>query len=152
MFVILFCFWVILNGKLNLETALIGIVLSGAIYAFMCLFFNFRWSKDIRFVRNLGLLARYIGVLIVEIFKSNLKMLAIVLNKNIKVTQAMVTFDVDLKSDLTRAILADSITLTPGTITVLVEGNRFTVHCLSRDMLDGIQNGSFIKLLRKMEG
>ena len=43
----------------------------------------------------------------------------------------MVTFETQLKKKLSRFVLANSITLTPGTVTVRVEGSRFLVHALN---------------------
>ena len=48
-------------------------------------------------------------------------------------------------------IMANSITLTPGTITASVDGNTYTVHCLSREMIDGIESSTFVRLLQKLE-
>ena len=58
---------------------------------------------------------------------------------------------VDLKTEFARFILANSITLTPGTITVLSEGNTLTVHCLRRELLGDLSESVFVRLLRKME-
>ena len=43
----------------------------------------------------------------------------------------MVEFETKLEKELSKFGLANSITLTPGTVTVRVEGNRFLVHALS---------------------
>ena len=48
-------------------------------------------------------------------------------------------------------LLANSITLTPGTITVSVEGNRFCVHCLDWELADGVEDSVFVELLKEME-
>ena len=48
-------------------------------------------------------------------------------------------------------MLADSITLTPGTITCQLEGDRYLVHCLDAAMVDGLDNGVFVERLSQME-
>ena len=48
-------------------------------------------------------------------------------------------------------ILADSITLTPGTITVELTENKFMIHCLDQTMAEGMEDSSFVQLLRKIE-
>ena len=60
-------------------------------------------------------------------------------------------FDVDIQSEFLRFVLANSITLTPGTITVDVDDNHFCVHALDYTLAEGIEDSVFIKLLRKME-
>jgi multicomponent Na+:H+ antiporter subunit E len=62
-----------------------------------------------------------------------------------------VYFDADLKSELAKVMLANSITLTPGTITVSVEDNHYCVHCLDRELGAGIENSVFVELLEKIE-
>ena len=56
-----------------------------------------------------------------------------------------------LKEEGYEVILANSITLTPGTITVSLEDNRFCVHCLDRELAEGMENSVFVELLKKME-
>ena len=48
-------------------------------------------------------------------------------------------------------ILSNSITLTPGTITCQLEGDRYLVHCLDEAMVDGLDNGVFVERLSEME-
>jgi multicomponent Na+:H+ antiporter subunit E len=48
-------------------------------------------------------------------------------------------------------LLANSITLTPGTITVSVHGDEFCVHALDSSLAEGIEEGGFVHILRKME-
>ena len=48
-------------------------------------------------------------------------------------------------------MLANAITLTPGTITVTLEGSEYTVHCLDESMAEGIQDSEFVKYILKFE-
>ncbi len=60
-------------------------------------------------------------------------------------------FNIPFKTDTARFLLANSITLTPGTITVAVEGDKFIVHCLDKTLAEGIESSVFVKLLKKIE-
>ncbi len=151
MFIMLFGLWLILNGRITLEICLFGLALSGLIYLFMCRFMDFSVKKDMRLMRNVGYAVAYFFVLLKEIFVSNFKVMMIVLFKRIPITPTLTEVRVDLRSRITRTILANSITLTPGTITVKVEEDVFTVHCLSGEMIEGIEDSHFVRLLRKME-
>jgi len=102
-------------------------------------------------MRNFGYAIAYFFVLLKEIFVSNFKVMAIVLFKRIPITPALTEVRVQLRSRITRTILANSITLTPGTITVKVEEDVFTVHCLSAELIEGIEDSHIVRLLRKME-
>ncbi len=68
-----------------------------------------------------------------------------------EIDPVIVKFKTDLKTDMAKAVLANSITLTPGTITISVEGDEFTVHALDRDLVQGISESVFVKRLRRME-
>ena len=67
------------------------------------------------------------------------------------VEPALIEFETHFKNDISRFLLANSITLTPGTITVAVKGDRFIVHCLDRTLAEGIESSVFVKLLEKIE-
>ena len=74
-----------------------------------------------------------------------------ILSSECKPSPVLVTFTVPLKSDYARTMLANSITLTPGTITVSVEGDTYTVHCLDESLSSGMEDSVFVKMLKKME-
>ena len=148
----LFLIWLILNGKITLEIVLLGLGIGAAIYCFMLVFTEYSWETDRRLMRASVLLVPYFFVLVWEIIKANIAVARMILNRRIPAQKPLATVEIPLKTGLARMLLANSITLTPGTITVQVDGDRFTVHCLSREMLDGIEDGVFVRLLRKMEG
>ena len=50
-----------------------------------------------------------------------------------------------------KVLLGNSITLTPGTITVKMDGDRLTVHCLKRSMLDTSPDSVFERWIRRLE-
>ena len=151
MFALIFAAWLILNGRITLEICVLGLVLSAALFWFLCRFLDYSLEKELRFWRRTPLFARYLGVLIREIVKANLEVLGLILSPELEPEPALVYFSTDLTSDLAKAMLANSITLTPGTITVSVEGSRFCVHCLDRKFGEGLDNSAFVRLLREME-
>ena len=59
-------------------------------------------------------------------------------------------FHSGLPTDLQNVLLANSITLTPGTYTLFQEGDGFVVHTLREDFAEGIESSVFIKLLRRL--
>ncbi len=54
----------------------------------------------------------------------------IVLSPRINVNSAIVSCRTQLKSELAKSILANSITLTPGTLSVDIDGDRLFIHCI----------------------
>lgn len=151
MYLLLFCLWLMLNGSVTWETVLFGLAVTAALGALARALFDYTPKKDLRFLRRVPLFLLYVPVLLFEILRANLAVIRIILRPKRKKASSLVVFDADLRTRFGRFVLANSITLTPGTITVRVEGNRFTVHCLSREMIEGIENGLLMKLLRRME-
>ena len=87
-------------------------------------------------IRPLKLVA-YVGWLVKEIVVANVDIAKIVLKRDMPIDPALVRFDSTLDTDLARVMLGNSITLTPGTLTVEIEGNRFLVHGISVDGATG---------------
>lgn len=78
-------------------------------------------------------LARYIPWLVYRIFLANLHVMVLVFHPKMmdRINPQIIEFDSRLKGDYARMLLANSITLTPGTITVEVTAlGRFAVHCI----------------------
>lgn len=151
MYLLSYCFWLLLNSKFTLEVILLGLGILILEALLLWVLFSYTPKTEFRFLRRLPLFLVYLLVLLFEIVKANFKVLLIILFRRIRTNPALRTITVNLNTDFARFMLANSITLTPGTITVSVVGNRFTVHCLSSEMLDGIEESVFVRLLRKME-
>ncbi|WP_435064016.1 monovalent cation/H+ antiporter subunit E [Halobaculum sp. EA56] len=88
-----------------------------------------------------GRLSLYAVFLLWEIAKANLQIAYVVLHPSLPIDPKLVEFDADVWSTVPAATLANSITLTPGTLTVDVERRHFTIHSLTvgsrEDLLDG---------------
>ena len=151
MFLILFGLWVVFNGKWTTEIALLGVAVSGLIYAFTCAFIGLSPRKELRYLRNAGRGLAYLWLLLREIFKANWQVLRLIWSPRLEVEPELHTFHTKVKSDFGKAILANSITLTPGTITVHVRDDLFMVHCLDRELADGLEDSEFEQRLEKME-
>lgn len=152
MLVLFFVFWLVLSGKITVEILLIGAALTIAVYLFARICFKYNWKMEITILRIIPLAVLYLLVLAYEICKSNITVMKIVWFKRIPIEPAVVKLKVSFKTDVAKAVLANSISLTPGTITAAIEGDEFYVHCLSKEMIDGIEDSRFVKLLRTMEG
>lgn len=151
MFFVLFALWLVFNGKVTLEIVLFGIGLSLAVYLFCWKFLEYSPKKELLALRLLPQGIGYFFVLIWEIVKANFATISLVVSPKYEVEPVLVTFHTDLKSDLAKTILANSITLTPGTITVELTEDEFKVHCLDKEMAEGLEDSVFVRLLRKME-
>ena len=98
-----------------------------------------------------GFMLCYLFVLIREIIKANMDTVKMIFTSRYEREPVLVTFRSKLKSPVLRVILANSITLTPGTITVSLEGDTFMVHALDKDFVEGIEDSVFVKWLQRAE-
>ncbi len=151
MFVLLFCLWLILNGKITFEICVIGILVSAGVFFFVCRFMDYSIRKELLLYRMIPMSIKYLGILLVEIVKANFNVLSLLLSPKLQPEPAFVYFNPGLKSGFSKVLLANSITLTPGTITVSVENDSFCVHCLDREFAEGIEDSVFVKQLKEME-
>ena len=151
MFLLYFLLWVIFNGRVTLEICLLGLVIAGALLAFSCRFMEYSLARERKVYRSIFLFPRYCRLLVTEIVKANVSAMRMILTQREEIEPALVSFCTDLKSQAGKALLANTITLTPGTITVTLEGAEYTVHCLDESMAEGIQDSEFVTYIRKFE-
>lgn len=84
----------------------------------------------------------YIVWLLWQIIVSGVYVAGVILRRRMPIEPSVVTFRADLPGPTARMILGNSITLTPGTLTVQIEDDRFVVHALTPDTFAGIVDDS----------
>lgn len=148
-FIIIFLLWIIFNGRITTEIVLLGLLLAGAVTWFDEKYIGHN-NLNVS-LKRLPALIDYLFTLIVEIIKANIIMIKITLAPKLEFEPCIIYFKTDLKEQFTKVLLANSITLTPGTITASLEGDTYCVHCLDKSMAEGINNSIFVQKLRKIE-
>jgi len=151
MFILYFALWVVLNGRWTTEIGIFGLVFAAAAYAFTWKYMGFGPKVDLALVRRAPSAIGYGVTLLKEIIKANLTVVRMILDGEKEPKPQLVQFDVDLKKIRHLVALANSITLTPGTITVDLHDNHFTVHALDASLVDGLDDGVFVQQLMDME-
>lgn len=151
MYLLYFLLWVIYNGSFTLEICIFGLVIAAVIFAFTCKFMDYSVKQELKNYKKAFLFIRYIFVLVIEIVKANFGVIHMILTQKEEVEPVLVTFHSDLKTPVGRAFLANAITLTPGTITVLLEDSEYTVHCLDESMAEGMNESVFADYVEKLE-
>ena len=151
MFLAYLLLWFLFNSRITLEIFLFGLVIAAACYGLTCFLFGFSIRKDLELFRKLPGMLRLLGTLLVEIVKANLSVIRAVYSP-VPTEPRFVIFTVPLRATSARVALADCITLTPGTITGLLEGDRYTVHCLDGSMAKGIEESVFVRQLAALSG
>ncbi len=151
MLVLYFVLWVIFNGRITGEICVFGVVIAVLLCAFTCRFMDYSMRKELWLYRKLGKLLRYAFVLVIEVVKANLGTVHLILTQKEEIVPVLARFHSDLKSPLTQTLLANAITLTPGTITVALENGDYTVHCLDESLAEGMDNSIFTELAQELE-
>lgn len=154
---LLFGLWVALSGQTGVEFLVIGAVAAAAAIGFSELLF--RGSHEGLFAPSparVSWYARttlrfflYLPWLAYQIVVSNIHVAYLVLHPRLPIDPSLVEFDTTLRSEAGQVALAQSITLTPGTVTVDASNGRFLVHCLSRRSRAGLAEGT---LQRRIAG
>ncbi len=102
--------------------------------------------------KRLGYLFVYVIVFVWEMIKANLNMAAIVLSPKLPLKPGIVKIKTDLKGNFPLLLLGNSITLTPGTMTMEVNGDTLYIHwvklCDDLSEAGDIIKGSFEKWLK----
>lgn len=153
MFILFFLVWVALNSRFTLEVAIIGVVISALLYVFCCKFMHYSLERDKLNARRLARLIMILPVLISEIFKSAFALLPYIYSKGKQPESVVARFSPEgIKSDAGRAMLANCITMTPGTITGSLKDGEYLVHCLDESMAQGLDSSSFVRAIERWEG
>lgn len=135
LFFTLMLFWVMLVESLALDTLMIGALVSlsvALLYRDGLSFFTEFRATPAAFVAG-GL---YYAYFFRQLVRSNLRLAAIVLSPELPVRPGIIKIRTGLKTRMGRLMLANSITLTPGTLTVEVSGEWLYVHCVTVGSLD----------------
>ena len=151
MYLIFFLIWIIYNGQFTLEIGAFGVVIAGLMYWFICKFLDYKPKIDFILGKKLLQIIHYVFVLVTEIIKANFAVIKMIMSSKYEIEPAVIRFKTDLKTMPAKILLANSITLTPGTITVSLDGDEYVVHCLDKSLAEGINCSIFVTLLQKIE-
>ncbi len=122
--------WAALQGELDTVDLVSGFFISAAlIYLFRRMFFR------PRYFRKVGLALTMTLVFIKELLKSNIAVLRIVFSPRARVRSGVIAVPTELTNDVALTMLANMITLTPGTLTLDISPDRryLYVHTLNLD-------------------
>ena len=153
-FFIYFLMWLFITWSLNIEYLVVGIIVSLIVTLLTKELFPDELVRLLHPVRFL-LAVFYIPYLVFYILLANLDVAYRVLNPDLPINPGIIKVKTSLKNEFAKTILANSITLTPGTLTVDVDGNDFYVHWINVSSNDPeVQKelilGRFERVLRRI--
>ncbi len=145
-FILLFAFWVLLSGRYELKYLLIGAA-AAALVTYLTGDLIYKPGRKKTRMPGAGFILRsawqlllYIPWLIWAIIKANIQVAMIIIKPKMPIDPVILKFKTNLKNKVALVTLANSITLTPGTITVLMENDTYTVHCIRGDAASDLEN------------
>ncbi len=144
LYLLLFSFWLLLSTFLDWFHLFFGMVSTALVtlFTYDMVFVNEdrgnNFKKSLRFIS-------YLPWLLYQIVIANVDVAKRVLDPKMPIDPVMITFESVMKTDLSRTILANSITLTPVTVTVDIDDNTFVIHALAKKLADDLLEGTMEK-------
>lgn len=146
---VLLCFWMVLSGHYTIITVPAGILSVLGVVAL-----SRRMGLADEEGHPIHLLPRAITYwpwLVLEIAKSAWDVTKIIFHPKLPITPTLIRVRASQRSAVGLSVYANSITLTPGTITARVSGHDFLVHALTRSAAEDLAEGTMDRRVKKFE-
>ncbi|MDH3467536.1 MAG: Na+/H+ antiporter subunit E [Gammaproteobacteria bacterium] len=150
LFAVLAGLWILLSGEFQTLLLVLGVI-SAAGVCWLALRMD---AKDGEYpVVNVRLLrlGRYWLWLIKEIVKANINVTREILRPELRLSPSIFRVPADGLSELGQVTYANSITLTPGTVSINIKDRHIEVHALIQPAADDLQRGEMVRRLRRLE-
>jgi multicomponent Na+:H+ antiporter subunit E len=151
-FVLMLLCWLVLSGMFDPLLLVLAVISSFLVsYYFYDLLFP---SMELKYIGIFFRFVQYVPWLIWQIIKANFHVLYVTLHPRMRdmIDPQIITFKTRLKSEMAIVTLANSITLTPGTITVTADNDGvFKVHAIDRASAEGCP-GEMLNKVAKIFG
>jgi len=130
LFFILLITWIFLALPFNIQNLLLGIVIS---FIVTLIFKDYYSEKitDVLKIKKIIHIVKYFFVFIYYMILANLDVMYRVIHPKMPISPGIVRVKTELKSNFARMILANSITLTPGTLTVDIKDDFLYIHWIN---------------------
>ncbi len=147
----LFLFWVAVSGSLQWPQLVVGLAAAAFVTYFnRNLLITIQDRPPVSF-KTIVWLVGYFFKLLLDIVKANFQVAWLVLHPKMPIEPNMVELEVDIDRIASRVLLANSITLTPGTLTVLSDEKKYLVHALTINSGEALKQWPIIERLKQME-
>ena len=154
LFILIFAIWFILSGS-----SANFYLISGVCSSFVALIIVEKlFLETIIKQQTYSILysIKYVFWLMFEIFKSTQNIIKIIWQPNLKISPSFGFVSTELSDKLAKIIYANSITLTPGTLTMKLDANRLVVHSLTNsgfeELSEGKMESQLVKLIKSKNG
>jgi multicomponent Na+:H+ antiporter subunit E len=149
LFIHLMLVWLLLSGHYSTTFVVYGVLSCLGVVALML---HLEILDDEALPTDLGFPAiLYLPWLLKEILLSNLAVAKVILDPKLPIHPRILRISASQKTDVGRVIYANSITLTPGTVTLDVRHENFLVHALTTDSAEGLLSGEMDRRVADLE-
>jgi multicomponent Na+:H+ antiporter subunit E len=148
---ILFLFWVAVSGTLKWPQLVVGMAAAIFITYFNRSLLITAAERPPVHLKSILWLGGYFFKLLIDIVIANFQVAWLVLHPRMPVEPNLVELKVDIDRVASRVLLGNSITLTPGTLTILADEKDFLVHALTYKSGENIKKWPLIDRIRQME-
>jgi len=147
-FVVLFVFWLLLSGRFQAKYIIFGAISAGLVTFLTNDLFHAvlrhgeRAEPPVRAIlKQIGRFLLYLPWLLWQIVLANVQVAYLVLHPRLPIEPGFLLFSTRMRKGMSRVTLANSITLTPGTITVSLEENNYIIHNLKPPLAQSLVDG-----------
>ena len=155
-FVLLMVFWLVMSGRFQAKYIILGVISAALVTWFSNDSFysvlrlgEFRPISVGHILGQLWRFLLYVPWLIYQIIMANVQVAYYVLHPKLPVDPGLLLFHTEMKKGMSQVTLANSITLTPGTITAWMEDGHYTIHTLKRPLAGLLEEGTMqVKVAR----
>ena len=148
--VVIYAFWLVLSGHYTVTLMVIGLVCSVGVVALASRMAVL--DKEGHPIYLLGRALWYWPWLIWEIIKAGVDVSKIILSPSLPISPTLINVRASQKSAVGLVTYANSITLTPGTVSVELEDNEITVHAITRAGAHDVAEGRMDRVVSRFEG
>ena len=150
LFLSLLMLWLLSSGHYTTLIISFG-VFSCALVVFLSLKMEIVDTEGVP-IHLIGGAIRYVPWLVWQIILANIDVTKRILCPKVDISPRLIEVKTSQKTDLGRVIYANSITLTPGTVSIQVHDDRILVHAIAEEVAADLEKGEMDRRVTRMEG
>ena len=150
LFAVLAGLWILLSAEFQVLLLVLGAISAAAVCWLALRMDTVDGEDPVVHIRLLGL-GRYLVWLIGQIFKANIDVTREILRPQLRLSPSIFRVPAHGLSELGQVTYANSITLTPGTVSINIKDQDIEVHALTQNAADDLQRGEMVRRLRQLE-
>ena len=152
-FLLMFGFWILLSGYFDAFHIISGIISSMLVAYFS---HDLLISKEVNVKLEARRIVRfflYLPWLLKEIVTANIYVAYRVLHPRMPIEPTFVTVKTKIRTEMGIVTLANSVTLTPGTVTIAAnQDGEFLIHAITKEAADTLREGEMARRVERIEG